>query len=356
MTRRPGKASRAMQNPPVDDIAQNLPVTRDNPQTVSGALFDDSVSGLLAAVAVCTYERYDLLAECFDSLVAQTLPSDEFEILVIDNSPDATRSSEEARLYAHIPNLRWIHEKIPGLSNARNVAARETTAPIIAYIDDDAVPHPTWLRELLAAYDELGDEVYSIGGRVLPRFGQPRPPWLSDKLLAYLSVIDLGHETRILRPGEWVAGANISYRTPLLRAVGGFSPALGRIGSGIALMSNDETELAERLSARGGVTGYAGLAVVDHLVDPSRVRQDWFRRRMAWQAVSDYVRAPGEQFARSEAAWLDLKRFFAQQPPHVRTQRALVIEQADPSAREWQLAAIYEAVISLLSGISEADD
>ena len=311
---------------------------------------------LLATVAVCTYDRYALLGSCFAALARQTLPADAFEILVIDNTPDPVRSTEEAATHGILPNLRWLHLTTPGLSNARNVAMREARAPIIAYIDDDAVAEPEWIGALIEAFDSLGEAFAGVGGRVLPVFEGTPPAWLNDKLLSYLSVVDLGMATRALTPAEWVVGANIAYRVDALRRIGGFSPALGRIGSGISLMSNDETELAERLAAQGGAMGYAGRAVVHHLVERRRLSQAWFRRRMAWQAVSDYVRMPETQHARSEAAWRNFKIFLAHQPSHQRSQRALALEQETAAAMEWQMSAIYEAVTCLLSGTSEADD
>lgn len=260
-------------------------------------------------VAVCTFDRYNFLNACLAGLASQLLPATEFECIVVDNSPSRNRSVAESKRHAGHQNMRWMHEKTPGLSNARNVAAREARAPLIAYLDDDAIPAPDWLSRLLEAFDQLGTEYAGVGGKILPVFSGPRPDWLSDKLLGYVSVVDLGDETRGLQPKEWVAGANIAYRVSALQQAGGFSTALGRVGSGISLMSNDETELAERLAAQGGRMGYCGKAVVRHAVDESRLNQEWFRRRVAWQAVSDYVRHPKKMYGERDAAWKRVKSF-----------------------------------------------
>ncbi len=307
-------------------------------------------------VAVCTYDRYEVLDSCLAALAGQLLPSVEFECLVVDNSPSRVRSMAESQRHAAHPNMRWIHETTPGLSNARNVAAREARAPLIAYVDDDAIPEPDWLIRLLEAFDALGEGYAGIGGKILPIFSTPRPAWLSDKLLGYVSVVDLGDETRALHPKEWVAGANIAYRLSALRQAGGFSTALGRVGSGLSLMSNDETELAERLAAKGGRMGYAGRAVVRHLVEKSRLNQEWFRRRIAWQAVSDYVRHPQKMYGQREVAWKRVKAFLANQPPDLRTQRAFALEQAPGAELEAQLSAIYSAVQCLLSAVGDTDE
>jgi hypothetical protein len=37
---------------------------------------------------------------------------------------------------------------------------------------------------------------------------------------------------------------------------------------------------------------YSPHAVVEHIIDPARLTKSWFRRRVAWQAVSDYLMNP----------------------------------------------------------------
>jgi glycosyltransferase involved in cell wall biosynthesis len=311
---------------------------------------------LAASVAICTYQRYDFLEKAIESTRAQTLAAAKFEVLVIDNSPDPELSSQHGKRYRGIRNLRWIHEKTPGLSNARNVATAAAASPIVAFLDDDAIADDVWLESLLDTYDLLGPSTCSVGGRVRPLWGGERPPWLGDELLSYLSVVDLGEEPRLLEPGEWVAGANVSYRVDALKRAGGFSVSLGRVGTGASLMSNEETDLADRLKAEGGQLAYDPRAAVDHFVDPSRLTQEWFRRRMAWQAVSDYVRSPKDVMANSPRNWVDLKEFFAHCPPLNRTIRGLALPEAEAARFRWQLSAVYNAIISLLSGASEVDD
>ena len=44
--------------------------------------------------AICTYNRYDTLPKAVVSLTHQSLPDDQFEIIIVDNSPDHERSRE----------------------------------------------------------------------------------------------------------------------------------------------------------------------------------------------------------------------------------------------------------------------
>ena len=305
------------------------------------------------SAAICSYDRYEYLAAAIASLTRQSLPANDFEVLVIDNSPDAERSKAEYERHAHVPNLRWIYEAKPGLSNARNVAIDAAHGPFIAFLDDDAIASAGWLAALVAAYAQFAADVDIVGGPIAPKWPSERPAWLGDELLPYVSVIDLGTETRLLRENEWLAGANISYRRARLQEVGGFNVTLGRVGAGISLMSNDETELAERLQRSGGKIGYCAAAHVDHHVDASRLTQSWFRRRIAWQAVSAYVQTPADMYGSAPQSWRDLKKFLAYQQPADRTLRALALPQANVGDFRWQMSAVFNAVVCLLSGTDE---
>lgn len=298
---------------------------------------------------ICTYDRYDILPDAIRALTQQSLPASGFEILVIDNSPDPIRSAAEAKPWAKVRNLTWVHETRPGLSNARNVALARAKGDIIAYIDDDAIAVPGWAQALIAAFDALGAGTAVVGGRVVPLFRSPRPDWLSDRLLPYLSMVDLGEDRRPITEAEWVVGANVAYRTEALRAVGGFSTNLGRIGNS-GLLSAEETEVANKLRAAGLSIGYDPQAEVAHLVDASRTSQAWFARRIAWQAVSAVLAGETGKPADLTQADVEIRKYFAALHPADRHVGALLSNLSDPGALNWQLGTIYNLVVLLLAG------
>jgi GT2 family glycosyltransferase len=308
------------------------------------------VSPAAISAIVCTYNRYDALPRVLDSLCAQTLPGAAFEIIVVDNSPDQDRSRREAARFAAIANLKWVFEATPGLSNARNVGARIATGPLVAFIDDDAVADPRWLANILAGFDRFGENAAALGGRVDPLWEAPRPPWLHDELLGYLSVVDWGGSARIAAAGEWVAGTNISFRRAALAAVGGFSTSLGRARGSQVLLSNEESEAITRLRQAGGKLVYDPDVIVAHLVAAERLTQQWFRRRAAWQALSDYLSAPQQRFDDAPEAWHRFEWFVNRLPPRDRSLRALCVALDDPELFRAQLLAIYDYTVSILSG------
>jgi hypothetical protein len=191
-----------------------------------------------------------------------------------------------------LSNLTYLVEPKPGLSNARNIGTAAALGRIVAFIDDDARACPSWAKELLDAHAAFEGRAGIVGGPIVPRWTNEKPAWIGKPLLGYLSLVDLGHELRESSAGEWLAGCNISFDRESLIAAGGFSTRLGRIGSGSTLLSNDEMEARERVRAMGKLAIYAPKAVVEHVIPPERLTQSWFRRRAAWQAVSDLLSEP----------------------------------------------------------------
>ncbi|HVU19376.1 MAG TPA: glycosyltransferase [Rhizomicrobium sp.] len=305
--------------------------------------------------AICTYNRYDLLAKAIASLTRQTLANSDFEILVIDNSPDHRKSKEISVLFLEAPNLRWVIEKTPGLSNARNVATRLANAPFIAFLDDDAIATRNWLEALLTVFAGFGDAAQVVGGRVNPIWEVPRPEWLPDSLLGYASVVNWGGFARFASAGEWVAGTNIAFRVDALKSVGGFPVHLGRKRGGEALLSNDESDVIERMGAKGARLIYAPEAVVDHLVAADRLTQSWFRRRAAWQAVSDYIADAARAFENAPNYWNGVTSYYARLPAQYRTPRGLYLEHQDAEMFQMQITALYNFTIALLAGFRDMD-
>ena len=308
-----------------------------------------SAAPLITAV-ICTHERYDVLGDAIASLAAQDLPAEHFRSLVVDNSASAERAAAFAGRFAQISNLTCVYEPTPGLSNARNRAARECGTPFIAFLDDDAQAAPGWLAAILAAFEHFGERAMVVGGRVLPLWGAPRPAWLHDNMLGSLSVVDWGGALRIAGEREWFCGANISFRTEAILRHGGFATNLGRKGTGTALLSNEEIQLMEAIRAEDGLLIYAPLAECRHLIGAERLTHGWFRKRMAWQATSDFLMNPDQFKNTGEAQWLGIRNYLAARPPHERSIRGILIDTTDPDLFHWQLGAIYALTIGLLMG------
>lgn len=243
----------------------------------------------LITAAVCTYNRYDTLADTIGSLLAQSLPRQVYQILVVDNSPDAVRARQFAQSYAANGLIRFVHLTESGLSNARNFATGHCRSPYVAFIDDDAVAVPDWLANIVDLFEREPGDVAGVGGPAEPQWEAPRPPWLHDHLLGYVGVLNWGDKLFEADEDHWLIGTNVAYRRDVVEQVGGFRTDLGRRGS--VLLSNEETELGSRLRLAGYRLLYSPAIRVKHRVAKQRLTREWIRRRVFWQAVSDLIAA-----------------------------------------------------------------
>jgi glycosyltransferase involved in cell wall biosynthesis len=116
---------------------------------------------------ICTYNREEYLSAAIDSLLQQDFYS--YEVIVVDNaSSDRTREIVGERLSN--PRLNYVYEPILGLSVARNTGAKEARSPILAYLDDDAVASPLWLKEFITPIKVTKNSRSRVGR--LPFYGR----------------------------------------------------------------------------------------------------------------------------------------------------------------------------------------
>lgn len=110
------------------------------------------------SVIIPTYRPKDYLWECLDSLAVQTLPKEKFEVIIVLNGckdPYYMQISDYAIQHADNLNIRLIHTRENGVSNARNIGLDNAEGRFIAFIDDDDYISPTYLEEMSAkAADE----------------------------------------------------------------------------------------------------------------------------------------------------------------------------------------------------------
>ena len=240
------------------------------------------------AAIICTHNRDRYLGAAIDSLLTQDF--DDYEIIVVDNaSSDRTKEVVQQRL--DNPLVRYVYEPELGLSNARNRGAKETSAPILAYLDDDAEASVQWLKVIAKAYRE-NDRLAIAGGKVtliLPQGRTAFPSWLSPEMSGALGSYDLGNEiVYIDNPSLTPRGLNYSLRQNFLDEIGGFDPNLGRVGKN--LLSNEELLMTELALEKGWQVAYLPEALAAHNVAPERLNPQWFINRAWWQGVSECYR------------------------------------------------------------------
>jgi GT2 family glycosyltransferase len=298
------------------------------------------------SIIICTYDRYDMVVGAVQSCLKQKLDKSQYEIIVVDNFANPDKFFELRRKFENERNVRIVTEVNRGLSHARNRGTREARGNIVAFIDDDARADYDWSTEILKGFSEFPNEVTVQGGTVLPIWRGDRPKWVRKRDLHYFSLVDWRGQLREVEQGEWLVGCNIAFTKSALTAVGGFSTNLGRIGDGSNLLSNEETELIDRVRLIGGTIIYNPSALVMHVVEAQRVTQRWLQRRAAWQAVSDFLSDPEK--ARQFAENLRNKKM----PAQSQKRQNKTFEPPLPTGKKQSenRLDVYEEIILLLDG------
>jgi glycosyltransferase involved in cell wall biosynthesis len=222
------------------------------------------------------------------SLQVQTLAASHFEIIVVDNGSSDDTADQVGYLKKGVANLRYVFEERPGLSIARNTGVAKAIGQIVAFLDDDAVATPYWLKTLLLAYEE-NPTAWVVGGRINLEWEASPPDWIHPDLYGFLGLLDLGENTRPVVTKERLGGGNISIRRQILDDLGGFSLVLGR--NPHSLLSGEEVELMDRVRRKGGVCLYSPGALVYHYVTRQRMQKSFFINRSYWQGYTEAVQA-----------------------------------------------------------------
>ncbi len=130
----------------------------DSVRPASGAAVQ-AVSTPQATLVICTRNRPALLRKCLEGV--RKLLHQPQEVIVVDN----TGGDEATRSIADQFGVRYILESSPGLSRARNRGLKEAQAEVVAFMDDDAIPSPEWLGQVLSAFRD--EDLGAVSGRVV---------------------------------------------------------------------------------------------------------------------------------------------------------------------------------------------
>jgi glycosyltransferase involved in cell wall biosynthesis len=237
------------------------------------------VTGIMAikiTCVICTYKRPEMLGAAIESMFHQTIPPDEFEVIVVDNnSGDGTETVvKKYQDRAEFP-LPYIREAKRGLSYSRNAGVQIARGKFVAFLDDDAEADPRWLSAFLNVF-ESAPEICVVGGKIIPKWDAIRPKWLTDDLLNNYSMLDLGESRKMLTWPEHVLGTSC-FRKSVFDEVGKFEPQLGRIGD--MLVGNEDTEIQKRIFRAGKKVAYTPEAVVWHHIPADRLNKKYIYTR-----------------------------------------------------------------------------
>jgi glycosyltransferase involved in cell wall biosynthesis len=142
---------------------------------------------LRCSVVIPTYNRERLLRYTLQSLARQTLPADQFEVLICDDgSSDGTRGVVDS--FADRLNIRYFYQEDQGFraARARNTGIENAAADICVMLDCGVLAHSGFLQAHLDSHDGA-DVPLAVVGYVYCFMIDPDPVGAAemDRLLDY---------------------------------------------------------------------------------------------------------------------------------------------------------------------------
>lgn len=227
-------------------------------------------SNPLITIAICTYNRADLLKLALDSLVNQDYDRTQFEVIVINNNSTDNTLKICKKYESDFSNYKIITETKQGLSHARNRAYNELSTDYIAYIDDDAQAPENYIEKAIRIIKEHKPDAF--GGPIYPFYLSPKPDWFKDE-----------YEIRMHHPKTgWftkgsISGSNMIFKKTMLQKLGGFDPDLGMRGEEIKY--GEESFLIQKALQNNYKFYYDTDLIIKHFVPEYKMHLPYFLHR-----------------------------------------------------------------------------
>lgn len=210
------------------------------------------------SVIISTFNRANILPMCLDSLVNQTYPKEDFEIIVINNnSIDNTEEviAEYVKKYPEV-NIRYYFTPKAGQVYARQIGILASRFDVLSFTDDDGILSQEWLSEISKVF-KMNENVAGVAGKINIRWDETPPDWIYE-YEEQLGKLDYGDEIKF-ETGLYMNAGNLSIKKDILIETG-FNPDL----IGPWLVGDGESGLWKRLKDKGYLIGWAPRAVMEH--------------------------------------------------------------------------------------------
>lgn len=220
-------------------------------------------------LVVTTYKRPRLLRTVMASLGRQTgIAADRVTVVVLDNDPEETARRVVDEIAGSLPfAVGYAVCPRPGIVNVRNAAlaiGREQ-APFLIMLDDDEVPEPQWLAELMRVQAETRAE--AVIGPVPRLVPESAPAWIRRGAFYDIPTFADGE---LLDDG--CTGNSVFWlESPAFEGL--------RFDSAFDNAGGSDQFFFRQLLARGGVVAYAANALAPEHVLPQRLCMTYILRR-----------------------------------------------------------------------------
>jgi glycosyltransferase involved in cell wall biosynthesis len=246
------------------------------------------------SVVICSHNpRPAYLRRVLDSLRAQTLAREIWELLLVDNaSPVPLESAWDLSWHPHARHLR---ETVLGVAIARRTGMRSASADLIVFVDDDNVLAADYLKEALRIKGERPEIGAWGSGSIIPEF-ESSPSKYVQKLVPYLALRDVtaprwGNVLPCVDMTPW--GAGMCVRATVATAYREYCKTtaiqlVSRHGRQV-LMSGEDVEICYVACSLGfGVGVFPSLKMI-HLISHERISVDYLLRVFEGTLTSNWI-------------------------------------------------------------------
>jgi glycosyltransferase involved in cell wall biosynthesis/GT2 family glycosyltransferase len=264
------------------------------------------------SVVISTLNRADSLRRTLLSLRQLDYPELEVVVVVGPSTDDTNAVVAEFG-----DEIKVGRSDEPNLSASRNIGIRISSGELVAFIDDDSVPDPWWLNDIVPAFRD--SEVAAAGGPVYDFDGA--------SLFSRYSLVDIHGDTMIWRDGPnpsralaapfsnlvlYPIGTNAVFRRSALVALGGYDEELGHYF--------DDADIGRRVVDSGWVVEACERGFVYHFRLPSATRTE----QRVTRDLYPYLRSRayfGLRHGRPRVGLADVVRRYEQTVEHFREER-----------------------------------
>ena len=208
------------------------------------------------SVVIPTYNRLEILPRVLRSLERQENPAGDFEVVVVDDgSSDGTR--DFLRSHRAPYPFRAFSQQNSGPAGARNRGVREAVGELIAFLGDDTVPEPEFLRRHDEAHRARPERSIAVlGYTTWPRERRVTP------FLHHINEYGMQFGYELIRDPENVP-FNFFYTSNISLPRAAFEK-FGFFDTTFPDAAWEDIEFSYRLSREGFVIVYEPRAVVRH--------------------------------------------------------------------------------------------
>ncbi|MCL2328958.1 MAG: glycosyltransferase [Bacteroidetes bacterium] len=260
------------------------------------------------SIIVCTYNREDYILETLLSLKDQTIATEDYEIVLVDNNSTDTTPVICRNFVMKNPelNIQYIHEVRQGLSYARNTGIEKAQGSIIVFLDDDAIAAKHYCQTVVDFFATT-PQAMVIGGRIFPKFETAQPAWMPRELTPLYSTLDLGNEVCEFKRGKYPIGANMAFRNYVFQECGTFNTSLGRVGKN--LLGGEEKDMFFRIKEKKMRVFYLPEAWVFHIIPTARTTKEFIKRQAIGSGQSERLRCAHSWFKLTSAFALEFVKW-----------------------------------------------